>query len=190
MNGVVTGAEPGVEMSSAALSGAASAVQVGARHDFVIECRGPGGRLKWVEYAENLIPNAGLNEMLDKFYKGSGYTAAFYVGLMDGTPTPAAGDTMASQAGWDELTAYSGSNRPTLVLGSVSGQSVDNSASKASFTIDTNSTVIGGAFLVTDATKGGTAGILISAAAFAAGNKQIDQNDVLNVTVTCTFASS
>lgn len=189
MNGLMAGAAPGVSVGAESRVGGGADAAVSARHDFVIECRDANGRLKWVEYAENLVPNVGLNEMLDKFYKGSGYTAAFYVGLMSATPTPAAGDTMASQAGWSEVTAFSG-NRPALVLGAVSGQSVDNSASKASFTIDTDATQIGGAFLVTDATKGGTAGILISAAAFAAGNKQIDNGDVLNVTVTATFATS
>lgn len=145
---------------------------------------------KWTEEVKNTVVNTGLDDILDKYYKGSTYTAAHYVGLTDGTPTPAAGDTMASHAGWTEVTAYDEANRPTLTLGSVSSQSVDNSASKAQFTIDTNSTTIGGAFLSTDNTVGGTSGTLIGVAAFTAGDKSLDDNDVLNVTVTLTASAA
>ena len=92
-----------------------------------VECIGPDGKSKWVEEMDNIIPNVGLDEILDKVWKGSGYTAAHYVGLTDGTPTVAAGDTMSSHAGWSEVVAYSESVRQTLTLGTVSSQSVDNS---------------------------------------------------------------
>ncbi len=157
---------------------------------YEIECVAPDGRVKWVERVENLITNVGLDENLDKFLKGSAYTAAFYVGLTDGTPTVAAGDTMASHAGWVEVVAYSQAVRQTLTLGAVSGQSVDNSASKASFSINANGTTIGGAFLATNNTKGGTTGILYGEGAFTGGDKSADNGDTLNVTVTCTAASA
>ncbi|GAG46997.1 unnamed protein product, partial [marine sediment metagenome] len=35
-------------------------------------------------------------------------------GLTDGTPTPAAGDTMASHGGWTEVVAYDEGVRQTL----------------------------------------------------------------------------
>lgn len=144
----------------------------------------------WAEEFDNLVVNVGLDDSLDKHLKGSAYTAAWYVGLTDGTPSFAAGDTMASHAGWTEVTAYDEAARQTLTLGSVSGQSVDNSASKAVFTIDSNSTTIGGAFVVTDNTKGGSSGTLYGGGAFTAGDKVLDDNDVLNVTVTCTAAAA
>jgi hypothetical protein len=150
------------------------------------ECLDKHGKLKWTEEGDNLIVNTGLDDALDKWLKGSGYTAAFYVGLTDGTPTVAAGDTMASHAGWAEVTAYDEATREVLTLGTVSSQSVDNSASKASFTIDTNSTTVGGGFITTNSTKGGTSGTLISAKAFTAADKSLDDDDVLNVTVTIT----
>lgn len=145
---------------------------------------------KWVEEFDNLVTNEGLNDSLDKHFKGSGYTAAWYVGLTDGTPTPAAGDTMASHAGWAEVTAYDEANRQALTLGTVASQSVDNSASKATYTISTNSTTIGGAFLTTNNTKGGSTGILYGVGAFTAGDKVLDDGDTLTVTVTLTAAAA
>lgn len=150
----------------------------------------PDGNLKWYECNHNLVVNAGLNDLLDKYFKGSTYTAAFYVGLTDGTPTVAAGDTMASHAGWAEVTAYDEANRQTLTLGSVSSQAVNNGASKATFTIDTNSTTIGGAFLTTNNTKGGSTGILYGGAAFTGGDKTLDDGDTLAVQINLSAAAA
>lgn len=150
----------------------------------------PDGNLKWYEYNHNLVVNAGLNDLLDKYFKGSTYTAAFYVGLTDGTPTVAAGDTMASHAGWTEVTAYDEANRQALTLGSVSGQAVNNGASKATFTIDTNSTTIGGAFVVTNNTKSGTTGTLYGAAAFSGGDKTLDDGDTLAAQINLSAAAA
>lgn len=148
------------------------------------------GNVKWTVTEPNLVVNVGLDEILTQFYKGSGYTASFFVGLTDGTPTIAAGDTMSSHAGWVEVTAYSEGTRQTLTLGSVSSQSVDNSASKATFSINANSTTVGGGFIVTNNTKGGSSGVLIGVAAFSVGDKSLDNGDTLEVTVTLTASSS
>ena len=147
-------------------------------------------RRKWIEEFDNLVVNAGLDDSLDKHLKGSGYTAAWYMGLTDGTPTVAAGDTMSSHAGWTEVTAYDEANRQTVTFGSVSGQSVDNSGSPCVFTVSSNGTTIGGAFIVTDSTKGGSSGTLYGGGAFSAGDKTLDDDDTLTVTVTCTASAS
>ena len=155
------------------------------------ECRDGQGKLKWIDQIEfNLVVNTGLDDVLDKYFKGSAYTAAHYVGLTDGTPTFAAGDTMSSHAGWTEVTAYDEANRVTPTWGSVSGQSLDNSGSPAAFTISTNNTTIGGAFLSTDNTKGGSSGTLYGGGAFSAGDKTLDDDDTLSVTVTLTASAS
>ncbi len=161
------------------------------RNVYRFECYDSEGRLKWVEEIPNLTVNAGLNDLLDKYFKGSAYTAAWYVGLVDltGFTGYAAGDTMASHAGWAESTAYSNANRPTLTLGAVSGQSVDNSASKAVFNINATATIKGG-FVVTNNTKGGTTGTLYGAANFTAGDRAVVNGDTLNVQVTLTAASA
>lgn len=147
-----------------------------------------GGSVLWADGFHNLVVNEGLDDVLDKYFKGSAYTAAHYVLLTDGTPTVAAGDTMASHVGWAEVTAYTEANRPTFTAGSVSGQSVDNSASKADFSINANGTTIGGAGLTTNNTKGGATGTLYSAGAFSAGDKTLDSGDTLSVQGTFTQA--
>jgi hypothetical protein len=157
---------------------------------YTVECRDKNGKLKWIDVIHNLVVDVGLNDSLDKHLKGSSYTAAFYVGLTAATPVVAAADTMASHAGWTEVVAYDESVRQTLVLGTVSGKSVDNSASKAVFTISTNSTTIGGLFVTTGNAKSGTTGILYGGGAFTAGNKTIDDGDTLSVTVVCSASAS
>ena len=96
---------------------------------------------------------------------------------------------MSSHAGWTEVTAYSESVRQTLTLGTVSSQSVDNSASKAVYSINGTATV-GGIFVTTDSTKSGTSGTLYGGGAFTGGDKSVGSGDTLNVTVTLTAASA
>lgn len=164
--------------------------QIVLENTYVIECVGPDGNLKWTETVKNLVTTEGLNDNLTQYLKGSSYSAAFYVGLTDGTPTVNAADTMASHAGWAEVVAYTEGARPTLTLGSVSGGSVNNSASKASYSVNANSTTIGGAFITTNNTKSGTTGVLYGVGAFSGGDKSADDGDTLNVTVTCTATAA
>lgn len=162
----------------------APALSVGNK--YLIECF-RDGKLLWAEEVHNTVVDEGLNDVLNKYLKGSSYTAAFYVGLK-GAGTIAAGDTMASHAGWTEVTGYSEGARPALTLGTVAAKSVDNLASKAVFTANGSSTVAG-AFVTTNSTKGGSTGTLYGAADFS-GSRSLISGDVLNVTVTCTSASA
>ena len=146
-------------------------------------------QLLWADGFQNLVVNTGLDDLLDKRFKGSSYTAADYVGVTDDAPTFAAGDTMASHAGWAEVTAYSQGTRPSLTLGSVSSQSVDNSASKAAFSIN-GTTTIGGAFITTNSTKGGSTGILYGGGALTEGDRALISGDSLSVQVTLTAAAA
>lgn len=155
-----------------------------------ITCRDKNGNVKWRDTIENLITNAGLDHALDIVLSGGTQITSWFVGLTDGTPTVAAGDTMSSHAGWTEVTAYDEATREAFTDGGVSSQSVDNSGSAAQFTIDTNSTTIGGAFLASNSTKGGTTGTLFAVGAFSAGDKSLDDNDTLDVTATFTAADA
>lgn len=153
---------------------------------YEIECRDKNGKLKWIEKITNLVTNEGLNDSLEKHLKGNNYSAAWYLGLSGASPVFAAGDTMASHAGWNEVTAYSETSRPALVFGEVTGGSVNNSANKAVYTVNADNTQIGGAFIVSNANKSGTSGVLYGGGAFAGGNKTLSNGDTLSVTVTCT----
>lgn len=151
------------------------------------------GKVIWTEDFKNLVVDEGLNDSLDKHLKGAGFTAAWYIGLINNAPAPSlvAGDTLASHAGWVETTAYDEwaagrTGRATLTLGSVAAKSVDNSASKGVFTINGTVTVYG-AFVCNQLT--GTTGVLYGEGAFSQTRAVID-NDVINVTVTCTAAAS
>jgi hypothetical protein len=151
------------------------------------ECFGPDGNLKWVEEVENLTVNAGLNDLLSQYFKGSSYTAAWFAGLK-GTGTAVAADTMASHASWTEIAGYAETVRQTLVLGSISGQSVDNSASKAVFTSNATATVAG-AFVCNNSTKSGSTGTLYGVADFAVARIWAAL-DVINLTVIFTAATA
>lgn len=150
---------------------------------FDVVCRGRDGQVKWRETFANLVTNAGRNDLLDKYFKGSTYTAAWYVGLKS-AGSPAAADTMSSHGAWTEVEDYDEATREALVLGSVASQSVDNSAAVATFTMNATVTVAG-AFLTTGSVKGGTAGILYSAGNFNA-SRAVADDDVIEVTYTLT----
>jgi hypothetical protein len=76
-----------------------------------------------------------------------------------------------------------------LTLGTIVTGSVDNSASKAAFSI-TGSVTIGGAFLVNLPTKGQTSGTVYGGGAFSGGNRSVVAGDTLNVTVTLNATPS
>lgn len=158
---------------------------------FSVQCHDAQGNLKWEVKDHNLVVNEGLQDMNAKYFTGSGYTATWYLGLYGAAAsnTPAAGDTMASHAGWTEVTAYSQANRPQCVFGTptTADPSVaTNSASPAVFSMN-GSTTVGGAFLTSNNTKGGTTGTLFSAVDFSApGDRSVVNGDT--VTVTYTFS--
>ena len=154
---------------------------------FTVQCFDKDGQLKWSASTPNLVVNVGLKDMNEKYFSGSSYSATWYLGLYGAASSnnPAAGNTMASHSGWTEVTAYSESTRPQCVFGAATTADpsvISNSASVAVFSIN-GSTTVGGAFLTSNNTKGGTTGILFSAADFQApGDRSVVSGDVLNVT--------
>lgn len=156
---------------------------------FTVTCHDKDGNLKWEAKSPNLVVNVGLQDMNTKYFSGSGYTAAWYIGLYGAASSndPAASDTMSSHAGWTEVTDYSQSTRPAATFGTATTADpsvIDNSASVAVFSIN-GTTTVGGAFLTSDNTKGGTSGTLFSAADFQApGDRSVVNGDVINVTYT------
>lgn len=164
-----------------------SAEGVGAGGVYTVECRDASGNVKWSDSFHNLVVNQGLQDMNSKYFSGSGYTAAWYIGLVTGPGSGtafAAGDTLASHIGWTENTAYSG-NRKAATFGTATTADpsvISNSASAAVFTMTSNAQTIAGAFLCSVAS--GTSGILFSAGDFTGGDKIVDSGDTLTVTYT------
>ena len=154
---------------------------VGVAGKFIVTCRDAEGNIRWEDGFPNLVVTTGKNDLLNKYFLGSAYTAAFFVGLK-GTGTIAAGDTMASHAGWSEITGYSNATRPAFSPASSTAGSSTNSASPATFNINASNT-IAGCFITTSSTVGGTAGILFSAADFAS-SRAVLSGDTLTVTYT------
>lgn len=178
------------EVSASLTTNKGATERVGAGGVFTVTCVGADGVEKWSDTFHNLVVNEGLQDMNAKYFQGSGYTAAWYLGLVQGPgsgTTYAAGNTLASHAGWTELvpgTAYTG-NRKAVTFGTATTADpsvISNSASPSSFAMLVNSTVVAGAFLCSVAS--GTSGVLFSAGDFTGGDKTVDNGDTLNVTYT------
>ena len=159
---------------------------------FTVTCRDKDGNLKWEESNPNLVVNVGLQDMNAKYFVGTTYTAAWYLGLVTGPAsgtTFSAGDTLASHGatgsgGWTEDTNYSG-NRKACTFGTATTADpsvITNALNTASFTMNATTT-IAGAFLTNVAS--GTSGILFSVSDFQApGDRAVINGDVLLVTYT------
>lgn len=145
---------------------------------FKIECVGPDGKVKWVEKFRNLVTTEGKNSILSVYFDAATQITTWYLGLK-GTGSAAAGDTLASHAGWSEVTPYAG-NRPAITFGTASAGSL--AGSQIAFSINASATVAG-AFIASAAT--GTTGTLYSAGDFSA-SRSVVSGDTLNVTPTVT----
>jgi hypothetical protein len=155
---------------------------------FHVQCLDKDGNLKWEDNSPNLVVNTGLQDMNNKYFKASGYTATWYLGLILGpgsSTTIAAGDTLALHGGWTEYTDYAG-NRPAITFGTPTTADpsvISNSAAPSSFSISGAGGTIAGAFVCNAAT--GTSGILFSASDFQSpGDRVVVSGDTLNVTYT------
>jgi hypothetical protein len=146
-----------------------------------VVCRDADGNVKWEDDFPNLVTTIGKNFILDSALSGSAYTAAFYLGLVDGAsaPTYATADTAASHAGWAENQSYGLGTRPALSFSAATGGA--KASTSTNFAISANAT-IAGCFLTTSSAKGGTAGTLISAGSFTAGSRGLLAGDQLAVT--------
>ena len=166
---------------------------------FIFEARDKDGNIKWTAEAKNLTTNQGRQDMNAKYFLGSSYTAAWFIGLVNNTPTPsyAVADTMASHAGWVETTDYSGTDRATATFGtattadpSVISNSVASGGTVATFGI-TGTVTIDGAFLTATQDNSTNTGVLFSVAAFESpGDRSVVNGDTLNVTYQFSLADA
>lgn len=120
----------------------------------------------------NKTPDVSLQYQLDAAVTGGAAISSWFIGLINGpsAPTYAAGDTMASHAGWTENAAYSEATRQAWTAARTANNE-SNSASKAVFTINAGSQNLIGAFVVSNSTKSGSTGTLFAEGSFTQGNR-------------------
>lgn len=159
---------------------------------YIAECYGPDGKLKWSEEFDNVVCTEGKNHMLTAGLKTTTTVVGPFLGLISSASysAVAAGDTMASHAGWLEAgttnapqwTTPASGARGSPTMAAPSGGSMSFS-SAVSFSISTSGT-IKGCFLVTGtgavATNLNTGGSLWSAGLFSA-DKVVSNGDTLSV---------
>jgi hypothetical protein len=139
---------------------------------------------------KNLVTTGGKNDLLDKYFAGAAYTATWFAGIVSSVSFSAyaAGDTMASHAGWTEAGAtnapnYTG-NRPAITFAAAAaGVKASSSIPAVTFTA---SGTVKGLFVTSIVTKDGTTGILYSAGNFTAGDAVVSNGYVMTMTFSAT----
>ena len=123
---------------------------------------------------KNLIPTEGLAHILNVAMGSTAKPAGYFLALFSGAAAPAANWTAASfAAAASEIVSlsegYTNATRPAWTPVNTSTGSIDNMASVASVTIATSSQLnVTGAAMLTNSTRGGTTGVLVSATKYAA----------------------
>jgi hypothetical protein len=176
------------KVSSGLVCGSKPEAKAKAGGVYKIQCVGADGNVKWEDEMHNLVVNTGLQSMVAVYLDGATQITTWYIGLITGPgsgTTIAAGDTLASHAGWTEFTNYTG-NRKTATFGTATTADpsvIDNTASPASFAITGAGGTVAGAFLASVDT--GTSGTLFSASDFQSpGDRVVVSGDTLNVSYT------
>ena len=128
----------------------------------------------WAKEGDNLIPTEGLAHLLNVSLGATAKPAGLYLALFSGATAPAANWGAASFAAVaseivSQTEGYTAATRPVWTPVNTNTGSIDNLASVASLTIATASQLnVTGAALLTNSTRGGTTGALVSASLYAA----------------------
>jgi hypothetical protein len=175
-------------VGASALLGAGLSEQLSVTGRYDVKCLDADGNLKWEENFKNIVVNTGKIDLLTQYFKGSSYSATFFLGLVNNASftTYAPGDTLLSHGGWLESTAYSGT-RPSVTFGAasasggssnpgVAGTGSLTTSSAVTFTMNATVTILG-AFLCT--VTSGTSGTLYSAGSFATARAVISGDQLL-----------
>lgn len=149
------------------------------KNSYVLTCLDQDGNVKWEEDFTNLVTDEGRTEILQQYFKGSVYTAAWFIGFKSALGGQAAGDTLAAHSGWTECFPQ-GANRQALAFNDAAAKSIQTGQFNVSVTA-AGPTDVGGAFIATVQT--GTAGKLWSVGDFSQ-LRSVVATDTLQVSVT------
>lgn len=176
---------------------------------FQVQCFNKDGSLKWEDHAKNAVTKAGLNDLLNQYFRsGANPTTqdikdGWVLGILKGSGL-SPNDTHSSHPGWTEFTTYkiSGNNLTRPEWSPTASTLQKLTASLVDFDVSLGNT-ISGVFLVggtvngvspslSDADrKGGTNStpLLWSHAPFSTGNQIVTSGDVLRVTYIVSASS-
>lgn len=131
----------------------------------------------------NLVVNEGIAHILNVALGAKAKASGYYLALFSGSTAPAANWTAANFSSVSgEIVSlsegYTNATRPQWNPTDTNGNSIENLAAVASVTIATTSQLnVTGAALLTNATRGGNTGTLISVTKYAAA-RTFQNNDV------------
>lgn len=159
---------------------------------FHVECWRPDGTLDWVQDIHNVVADEGFKLLLNAMFNGSTATTSWYVGLVNNTPTPDFTDNTDTMA-LESYTEYTGYASPATrqawaseaATGSGGSIQVQNASTTADFTM--GAVTIGGVFVTTGSTKGGSTGTLWAGAEFSPA-QTVGAGSELRVTYTVTLS--
>lgn len=137
----------------------------------------------------NLVPGEGINRLVENWLAAGAQIPNVYVSIFEGDYTPVGTVTAASYpADATESTAYTEGTRQAFTPGSVASGSVDNTASRAEFTMNAAKTIFGGGLHPTS-TKSATTAPLMAAVRFST-SRSVVNTDILQVDYTFTAADT
>lgn len=160
-----------------------------ARVRGVFECEAPDG-LGVIQTA-NLWTTEGFNHILSVAVAGGTQYATWYLAPFSGNVTVSDAWTAANFASTaTELTTqYSEGTRVAFVESVPASKSTNNLVSPAVVTAATTNVSIWGVGLLSSSTKGGTSGVLLSAAKYSTARSLAAVGDTLGVKYTLTFSN-
>jgi hypothetical protein len=134
-----------------------------------------------VETIPNLVVDEGKNYILHTALGAGTPITNWYIALFSGNVVPQASWTAATfVSAATEFTNYSETSRRPWMPGSVFSGSIDNFASKATFTVSADNQTIRGVALISSSAKSNTTGVLLGAALFTSP-KTLDTGETIDI---------
>ncbi len=145
------------------------------------------GKIINIHEEYNDIVNEGYDAILDIMFHNDTQISTWYIGLIDnaGFSALAAADTMASHAGWVELSEFDETLRPEWDEDAASGQSITNSSAVV-FNMNATKTVKG-ILITSNNTIDGHTGTLWATGLLSSA-QAVENGDQLRITYTVAKA--